>query len=745
MILTPDEVQSLVQARHASPHSLLGMHPLGGGRGVVVRAYLPNAAKVEAVPVHEPAMPTILLTRLDESGLYEGVSRATDRVYAYDLIVTDYQGHQRRSRDAYSFLPTLGEQDLYLFGQGNERRIYEKLGAHRRVLDGVSGVSFAVWAPNAQRVSVVGDFNGWDGRYHPLRLLGPSGVWEVFVPGLGEGTLYKFEIRNHAGHIVLKSDPYATFFEVPPKNAAIVWDTKKFSWTDDAWLKRRSEVNPLRSPISIYEVHLGSWRKKSAFESFGFRELAGPLVDYVRRMGFTHVEFLPVAEHAFYPSWGYQVTGFYAPTSRFGTPEDFQFLVNALHEAGIGVLVDWVPAHFPRDDWALAHFDGTALYEHADPRQGAHQDWGTLIFNYGRHEVRNFLTANALYWCERFHVDGLRVDAVASMLYLDYSRREGEWIPNEYGGRENLEAIAFLREFNHLVHTEHPGVITIAEESTAWPQVTRPPYLGGLGFSLKWNMGWMHDTLGYFKREPVFRKYHQNDLTFAMLYHHHENFVLPLSHDEVVHGKGSLRGRMPGDDWQGFANLRCLLGYQWLFPGKKLLFMGGELGQRNEWNANSELDWWLLQAGPFHAGVQKWVADLNARYRAEPALWQGDYDHDGFWWVDCSDHENSILSFVRYSHEIAAAPAGSHSISRPATHLFVVLNLTPVVRYNYRLGLPKEGFWREVLNSDAAIYGGSNVGNAGGVTAEPVPSHNQPCSAVFTLPPLAIVVFRAEG
>jgi 1,4-alpha-glucan branching enzyme len=744
MILSPAEIESLVQARHSSPHSLLGMHPLGPGLGVVVRAYLPNAARVEVVPVHEAAMPRIVLERLDDSGLYEGASRETDRVYAYDLVVTDCQGKQRRTRDAYSFLPTLGEQDLYLFGQGNERRIYDKLGAHRRVLDGVAGVSFAVWAPNAQRVSVVGDFNGWDGRYHPLRLLGPSGVWEVFVPGLGEGTLYKFKIRNQAGDIVLKSDPYAAFFEVAPKNAAIVWDTRKFGWSDDAWLQRRREVNPLRSPMSIYEVHLGSWRKKSPFESYGFRELSGPLVDYVRRMGFTHVEFLPVAEHAFYPSWGYQVTGFYAPTSRFGTPEDFQFLVNALHEAGIGVLVDWVPAHFPRDDWALAHFDGTALYEHADPRKGAHQDWGTLIFNYGRHEVRNFLTANALFWCERYHVDGLRVDAVASMLYLDYSRKEGEWIPNEYGGRENLEAIAFLREFNHLVHTEHPGVVTIAEESTAWPQVTRPPYLGGLGFTLKWNMGWMHDTLGYFKREPVFRKYHQNDLTFAMLYHHHENFVLPLSHDEVVHGKGSLRGRMPGDDWQGFANLRCLLGYQWLFPGKKLLFMGGELGQRSEWNANSELDWWLLQAGPYHAGVQQWVADLNAAYRAEPALWQGDYDLDGFWWVDCSDHENSILSFVRHTREVATAPAAGERDARPASHLFVVLNLTPVVRYNYRLGLPKAGFWRELLNSDAAVYGGSNVGNAGGVTADPVPSHNQPCSAVFTLPPLAVVVFRAE-
>lgn len=745
MILTPAELDTLIQVQQPSPHSLLGMHALGDRRGVVVRAFLHNAAKVEAVPVHEPAMPRIELKRLDESGLYEGSTRKTDRVFAYDLIITDYQGKQRRTRDAYSFLPTVGEQDLFLFGQGNERRIYEKLGAHKRILDGVAGVSFAVWAPNAQRVSVVGNFNGWDGRYHPLRRLGPSGVWELFLPGLEEGALYKFELRNQHGQIVLKSDPYATFFEVAPKNSAIVWDTTKFPWSDEAWMQRRRDFNPLRAPVSIYEVHLGSWRKKSPFESFNYRELAAPLVDYVRRMGFTHVEFLPVAEHAFYPSWGYQVTGFYAPTSRFGTPEDFQFLVNTLHQAGIGVIVDWVPAHFPRDDWALAHFDGTALYEHEDPRKGAHQDWGTLIFNYGRHEVRNFLTANALYWCERFHVDGLRVDAVASMLYLDYSRKEGEWIPNEHGGRENLEAIALLREFNHVVHTEHPGVMTIAEESTAWPQVTRPPYLGGLGFNLKWNMGWMHDTLGYFKREPVFRKYHQNDLTFAMLYHYHENFVLPLSHDEVVHGKGSLRGRMPGDDWQGFANLRCLLGYQWLFPGKKLLFMGGELGQRSEWNANSELDWWLLKSGPFHVGVQQWLADLNAAYRAEPALWLGDYETDGFWWVDCSDHENSVLSFVRHSREGVSIPSSGEAASRPASHLLVVMNLTPVVRSGYRLGLPRAGFWKEILNSDAGAYGGSNVGNAGGVTAEPVASHGQPASALLTLPPLSVVVFRAEA
>ena len=448
-------------------------------------------------------------------------------------------------------------------------------------------------------------------------------------------------------------------------------------------------------------------------------------------MNFTHVEFLPVAEHAYYPSWGYQVTGFYAPTSRYGTPDDFQLLVNALHEAGIGVIIDWVPAHFPRDEWALAKFDGTALYEHEDPRKGAHADWGTLIFNFGRHEVRNFLAANALFWCDRYHIDGLRVDAVASMLYLDYSKKEGEWVPNQYGGRENLEAIDFLRFFNHVVHTEYPGAVTVAEESTAWPQVTRPPYLGGLGFSLKWNMGWMHDTLNYFSRDPVFRKYHQNDLTFAMLYHHHENFILPLSHDEVVHGKGSLIGKMPGDEWRQFANLRTLLGYEWTFPGKKLLFMGGEIGQRSEWNANGSVDWHLLELGPYHRGLQRFVEDLNRLYRAEPAFWESDYDYEGFFWVDCSDTENSVLSFMRQNKELTS-------------RVLVILNLTPVPRTGYRVGLPEGGFWREVLNSDSEMYGGGNMGNFGGVHAQEQRMHNQPFSASFSLPPLSIVAFKAE-
>jgi 1,4-alpha-glucan branching enzyme len=510
-----------------------------------------------------------------------------------------------------------------------------------------------------------------------------------------------------------------------------VWNNEKFKWNDDAWLKKRRAHDPFRSPMSIYEVHVGSWRKKNESESLSYRELADPLTKYLKDMAFTHVQFMPTAEHAYFPSWGYQVTGFYAPTSRFGTPDEFQYLINRLHEAGIGVLMDWVPAHFPRDDWALAQFDGTALFEHEDPRKGAHQDWGTLIFNYGRHEVKNFLTSNALFWCDRFHMDGLRVDAVASMLYLDYSRKHDEWIPNQFGGRENLEAVEFLRHFNHVVHSEQPGVVTVAEESTAWPSVTRPPYLGGLGFTFKWNMGWMHDTLDYFSRDPIHRKYHQNDLTFAMLYHHTENFILPLSHDEIVHGKGSLIGKMPGDDWQKFANLRALLAYQWLFPGKQLLMMGSEFGQTAEWNANASLDWWLLDAGPFHRGLQNFMRDLNHFYNGEPALWEGDYDLSGFWWIDCGDAENSVLSFMRQNQD------GSRRCA-------VIMNLTPVLRHNYRIGVPEGGYWKEVLNTDAGHYAGSNQGNLGGTQADEWKTHGQPYSLNLTLPPLSVVVLSPK-
>lgn len=729
MNLTSKEIVLLIDGKIRDPHGLLGLHLQEGKKGGLVgRAMLPGARRVTVKPVPGHDGAEFELKCLHKQGLFEGTTTAHRQIFAYDLEVEWEDGHCTRSRDPYSFLPTLTDQDMYLFGKGEERRLYDKLGAQVRQIDGVWGTSFAVWAPNAARVSVVGNFNQWDGRRHPLRLLGGSGVWEIFIPDVMQGDLYKFEILDAHGHLRLKTDPVGFAFELAPANASIVWDVKRFEWEDESWMESRRDAEWLKRPMSIYELHLGSWKKKSGHESLNYRELAGPLIAYLSRMGFTHVEFLPVAEHAFYPCWGYQVTGFFAPTCRYGTPDDFQYLVNALHMAGIGVLMDWVPAHFPRDDWALARFDGTALYEHEDPRQGAHQDWGTLIFNYGRHEVRNFLTANALFWAERFHVDGLRVDAVASMLYLDYSRKEGEWVPNEFGGRENLEAVSFLRNFNEVVHLEHPGLVTIAEESTAWPQVSRPTYLGGLGFDLKWNMGWMHDTLGYFQLDPVFRKYHQNDLTFAMLYHFHENFILPLSHDEVVHGKGSLLGKMPGDDWRKFANLRCLLAYQWMFPGKKLLFMGGELGQRSEWNENTEIDWWLLESGPYHKGTQKFMADLNRVYREYPAAWELDYEGHGFQWIDCCDHEQSVLSFMRRS-------------AQPGENLVVVLNLTPVVRRGYRVGFPTVGAWDEVLNSDSGAYGGSNVGNGGRVHAESPACHGQAASVSLTLPPLGVLVF----
>jgi len=627
------------------------------------------------------------------------------------------------------FAPTLSDADLHLIGEGNELRLYDKLGAQLREVDGVHGTAFSVWAPNAKRISVVGDFNDWDGRWHVMRPLGDSGVWELFVPEVGQGAHYKFELINAQDRLLLKTDPMGRFFEKAPKSAAIVWDTGGFAWSDQAWLKKRAKQNALESPMSIYEVHLGSWRKHNDAESYSYRELIGELVGYVRQMGFTHVEFMPVAEHVYYPSWGYQVTGFYAPTSRYGTPNDFAALVNALHEAGIGVILDWVPAHFPRDDFALAQFDGTALYEHADPRRGEHPDWGTLIFNHGRPEIRNFLTANALYWCDRFHIDGLRVDAVASMLYLDYSRKEGEWLPNEHGGRGNLEAIAFLQHVNHHVLARHPGVVTIAEESTDWPKVSRPPGDGGLGFSFKWNMGWMHDNLDFLREEPAHRKRYFDKAVFAMLYHYNENFVLPLSHDEVVHLKRSLLGKMPGDDQQRLANLRLLLGYQWTFPGKQLLFMGGELGQADEWSEDRQLDWPAADEDSPGRRIQSWVRDLNRLYRNEPALWEADFDEAGFQWVNCNDRDASVLSFLRW------AKSGAET-------LLVVINFGPVPRTGYRVGVPVPGCWDERLNSDAAAYGGGSLGNDGGRESERQGADGFGQSLVIELPPLALVVFR---
>lgn len=627
----------------------------------------------------------------------------------------------------------LTDDDLYLFNEGTHHRLYEKLGAHRLSSQGEEGTFFAVWAPNAERVSVIGDFNRWGVGTHCLQPRGASGIWEAFIPGVGPGERYKYHIESrHLGYRVDKADPFAFTAEEPPRTASIVADLT-YHWGDSAWLAERRRRNALDAPIAIYEVHLGSWMRvpEEGHRPLSYREIGPKLAAYAKDLGFSHVEFLPVMEHPFYGSWGYQTTGYFAPTSRYGSPQDFMSLVDCLHQHGIGVILDWVPSHFPSDEHGLGFFDGTHLYEHADPRQGFHPDWKSYIFNYGRNEVRSFLMSSALFWLKVYHVDALRVDAVASMLYLDYSRSEGEWIPNEYGGRENLAAIAFLRRLNEGVYREEPDVQTIAEESTAWPMVSRPTYLGGLGFGLKWDMGWMHDTLKYLSEDPIYRKYHHNELTFRALYQFWENFVLSLSHDEVVHGKGSLLGKMPGDDWQKFANLRLLFGYQYAEPGKKLVFMGSEFAQRREWNHEESLDWHLLQYSP-HAGVQRWVRDLNRLYRSEPALHELDVNPAGFEWIDCNDSEQSVLSFLRRGRS-AVAP------------VLVICNFTPVPRVGYRLGVPSGGFWQEVLNGDAVEYGGSGMGNLGGVEAEAVPAHGRPYSVSLTLPPLAALYLKGPG
>jgi len=622
----------------------------------------------------------------------------------------------------------LGDLDLYLAGEGQHHRLWEKLGAHPIEADGTPGVAFAVWAPNGSGVSVIGDFNDWDGRRNPMRSLGGSGIWYAFVPGLRPGDLYKYEIRTKEGHLRIKSDPFAFFSELRPHTASRVWDVTRYGWSDADWMESRRHRNWRAEPMSIYEVHLGSWMRapEDGHRWLGYRELAPRLVDHVKMYGFTHVELLPVAEHLLDQSWGYQVTGYFAPTSRHGNPDDFKYLVDLLHQNGIGVIIDWVPAHFPKDDTGLRWFDGTALYEHADPRQGEHNDWGTLIFNYGRHEVRNFLLANALFWLDVYHIDGLRVDAVASMLYLDYSKKPGEWIPNQYGGKENLEAIDFLRRTNELIYGLYPGAFTIAEESTDWGGVTLPTYLGGLGFGFKWDMGWMHDTLLYFSKDPVHRHYHHNTLTFAMLYAYSENFIMPLSHDEVVHGKGSLLQRMPGDEWQRFANLRALYAYMFTRPGKKLLFMGSEFAQGGEWRSDHSLDWHLTQY-PLHKGIELLLADLGRLYRSHDALWAWDTDPGGYQWIDCSDSVSSVVSYIRRG---------------PGGFMVVALNLTPVPRLGYRVGVPEPGYYREVLNTDSEAYGGSNLGNGGGLNADVVAYHGHPFSLSLTLPPLAAVVLQ---
>jgi len=625
------------------------------------------------------------------------------------------------------------DDDFYLFNEGSHFRLYEKLGAHPMTVDGTAGTLFAVWAPEAEHVFVTGTLNGWDNASHPLRCRGQSGIWHGFIPGVGKGTLYKYHIRSrHQDYRVDKTDPFSIFNEIPPKTASIVWDLE-YPWHDQEWMAKRRGRDALDAPMSIYEVHLGSWRRvpEEGNRSLSYRELAPALAEYVKQTGFTHVEFLPIMDHPFFASWGYQTTGYFAPSGNYGTPQDLMYLIDYLHQHGIGVILDWVPSHFPTDEHGLGYFDGTHLYEHADPRQGIHPDWNTLVFNYGRNEVCSFLISNAFFWLDKYHADGLRVDAVASMLYLDYSRKEGEWIPNQHGGRENLEAIGFLRRFNEEVYKSYPDVQTIAEESTSWPMVSRPLYVGGLGFGLKWDMGWMHDTLEYMSQDPIHRRYHHNKLTFRLLYAFHENFVLPLSHDEVVHGKGSLIGKMPGDDWQKFANLRLLFAYMYAQPAKKLLFMGGEIGQGREWAHDGSVEWNLLEHA-LHAGLQRWIAELNGLYRSEPALHELDCEPAGFEWIDCSDAEGSVISLIRKGRSMDDV-------------VLVACNFTPVPRHNYRVGVPLRGFWREVLNSDATDYGGSGAGNLGGVETVPISLHGRPYSLTITLPPLAAVFFKSEG
>jgi len=730
------EIALLLRAENRDPFRLLGPHLVEEHeqRRVVVRGFFPRASEAFVLVQGSEPIPA---GRIGSDGLFEAVLPFFPQLPispgSYRWKVVEAGQTTREFHDSYAFPPLLSDFDLYLIGEGTHYLKYEKVGAHPVVVDGIAGVQFAVWAPNALRVSVVGDFNRWDGRTHPMRNRGSSGVWELFVPELAEGALYKYEIRPmSAGPPLLKSDPYAFRSELRPNTGSIVARLDRHEWNDSGWINYRSRNDWLSSPISVYEVHLGSWRRliEDGGRWLSYIELADQLIPYLKRMGYTHVEFMPVMEHPFDGSWGYQTLGYFSVTSRYGAPEHFMALVDRLHQAGIGVFLDWTPAHFPSDGHGLGEFDGTHLYEHADPRQGRHPDWGTLVFNYGRNEIQNFLISNALFWIDKFHIDGLRVDAVASMLYLDYSRREGEWVPNEFGGRENLAAIAFLKRLNEVVYARHPGVLTIAEESTSWPMVSRPTYLGGLGFSLKWNMGWMNDTLSYFSENSVYRKYHHNRMTFSMLYAFTENFVLPFSHDEVVHGKASLINKMPGDLWQQFANLRLLYGYMFAHPGKKLMFMGSEFGQRSEWNHEASIEWHLLEYAE-HRGLQSLTADLNALYRNEPALHQVDFDWHGFEWIDCNDADSSVLSFLRRAKD-------------PGNFIVVAANFTPVLREAYRVGVPEAGFYREIMNTDAEKYEGTNVGNLGGVHAEAIPWNNHPYSILLRLPALGATYFKHE-
>ena len=721
-------LHALLAGEHGNPHSVLGAHPLheGTDRGIVVRAMHPSAAAVECVLADGSVLP---MEQFHTGMFHVAIPDARFPIH-YRLRFRLADGTSWEHDDAYRFQPTMGEVDLHLFNEGTHRRLWEELGAHPMTLEGVEGVAFAVWAPNARRVSVVGDFCAWDGRLYPMRRLGASGVFELFIPEVREGALYKFEIMTREGLPRLKTDPFAFKMEQSPGTSSIVQRDDRYEWNDGEWMTERPRRDYPREAMLIYECHLGSWARmpEEGNRTLTYREIAGRLAPHLTAMGFTHVELLPVAEHPFTGSWGYQVSGYYAPTSRYGTPDDFRFLVDTLHQAGIGVILDWVPAHFPKDDFALRLFDGTALYEHEDPRLGEHPDWGTLIFNYGRTEVRNFLTANALYWLDDFHIDGLRVDAVASMLYLDYSRKAGEWLRNRHGGRENLEAIDFLREVNEVIRTYQPGCFTVAEESTAWPGVTKPASEGGLGFTFKWNMGWMHDTLEYFARNPLYRAHHQNQLTFAMMYEYSEHFIMPLSHDEVVHLKNSLVGKMPGDDWQKFANMRSLIAYQYTRPGKKLLFMGMEIAQWREWNHDRSIDWHLASE-PLNGGFLEFMQAMGTLYRERPALWRRDSDFDGFSWIDVADRENSVVSYVRRDGD---------------DHVVVILNLTPVPRENYRIGAPAAGTYRELLSTDDSRFGGSGAARAALIPTDAAHFHGYPQSLQVNLPPLGALILAPD-
>jgi 1,4-alpha-glucan branching enzyme len=709
----------VIQGRQHDPFAMLGK-VIDGAQGLV-RVFIPGA---DTVHLEDSSRP---MQRLADTDIFEWYGDTSIIPTHYSLHCTEGKGHEYSYTDPYTFMPQLSDFDLHLFGEGKHWHLYQHLGSHVREVDGVSGVQFATWAPNAERVSVVGDFNQWDGRVRPMRSCGASGVWELFIPGLVAGDLYKYEIRNRdTGSIQLKTDPYAQQFEIRPDTASKVVHENDYEWQDTFWMEQRVGRDWLHEPMSVYEVHLGSWQRDQDGGFLGYRELAHRLVDYLKPLGFNFIELLPITEHPLDASWGYQTTGYFAPSTRFGDPDDFRYFVDYCHALGIGVLLDWVPAHFPKDSHGLARFDGSPLYEHEDPRRGEHRDWGTLIYNYGRNEVKNFLLSSALFWLREFHIDGLRVDAVASMLYLDYSREDGDWLPNIHGGNENLEAIDFIRELNTVTHAEHPGTMVIAEESTSWPQVTRPVWLGGLGFSMKWNMGWMHDSLQYMQQDPVYRHYHHDQLTFGLLYAFTENFMLPFSHDEVVHGKASMLHKMPGDEWQRFSNLRLLYSYMFTYPGKKLLFMGCEFAQGDEWNHAQALDWHVLDY-ELHKGMQRLVADLNRLYCKYRELYKYDFDSRGFEWIDCHDAAQSVLSYIRRADD---------------EYVLVVLNFTPVPRENYRIGVPESGYYQEILNSDADIYGGSNIGNGGGVHSDPGEWMNRQHSINITLPPLAATVFK---